>query len=358
MRKVLLIATTLLITLTLQTALIHAENPCDKAVVAYRVLAEDSDADECIAFVTIGYAHGIETGQTGNVVYKSRSGLGNKFATLEVIDTDTYLSICRLVGVTVEEYLREQDVQFECHEWSVKQRLEKAASAFEAEDWTRAQHFYATCRDSSPPDQTDLICDRLDQCAQYVLKERNRKLSRKEKKEQKGKIQRYHELAVHYLLRGDYLAAKEYNDRILRVEKKHKPAKETRALIDRHAAAMVAIDETNKFAGCSIEDTLNTLPDPSEFAPIEIYPAMTYECEAKYPANAKPDGVKGSVWVKSLISKAGKPLRSEIGESSGSEALDFAALKASYGNKYSPGIQNGRPVAVWVTYRVDFDPNR
>ncbi len=351
MRKALTIITVLSIALALQTALIHANDACDKAVIAYRIPGEDPIAKECVAFITLGYAHGIETGQTGDVVFKTKGGRALTTATLEVVDTDTYLSVFRLIGMTADEYMRDEDIQLECHEWSVRQRLEKAATAFEAEDWAKSQYFYATCRDSAPADQTDLICDRLDQCAQHVLEERNRKLSKEEKKKEKGKIQRYHELAIHYLLRGEYLAAQEYNDRILRVAKRHRAAKKTQKLIDRYAGAMLVTDEANKYAGCSTE---NGLPDVSDFVPVEVYPTMTYQCKVDYPKNAKRSGVEGTVAVQSLVSKNGKPIRSMIAESSGSEDIDYAALLASYGNRYKPGLQGGKPVAVWVIYRVDF----
>jgi len=47
-------------------------------------------------------------------------------------------------------------------------------------------------------------------------------------------------------------------------------------------------------------------------------------------------------------------LKAQIGKSSGTESLDEAAIEAAYKNKFKPGIQNGRPIKVWVTYKVDF----
>ena len=34
--------------------------------------------------------------------------------------------------------------------------------------------------------------------------------------------------------------------------------------------------------------------------------------------------------------------------------FDDAAIEAAYKCKYKPAIQNGRPVAVWVSYQVEF----
>jgi protein TonB len=41
--------------------------------------------------------------------------------------------------------------------------------------------------------------------------------------------------------------------------------------------------------------------------------------------------------------------------SSGVAVLDRAALKAAYKNKFRPAVQNGNPVAIWVTYKVKFE---
>jgi TonB family protein len=43
-----------------------------------------------------------------------------------------------------------------------------------------------------------------------------------------------------------------------------------------------------------------------------------------------------------------------VGKSSGTESLDEAAVEAAYKCKFKPGIQNNRPIKVWVTYKVDF----
>ncbi len=39
------------------------------------------------------------------------------------------------------------------------------------------------------------------------------------------------------------------------------------------------------------------------------------------------------------------------------QALDDAAVASAYKYKYKPAIQNGRPVGLWVSYKVDFKLN-
>ncbi len=96
------------------------------------------------------------------------------------------------------------------------------------------------------------------------------------------------------------------------------------------------------------------LPAPDEFVPVEVQPEMIYEHEPSYPRLAEQAGITGRVYVKALVDEEGNVLRAMVAKSSGTESLDEAAIEAAYHNKFKPGIQNGRPVKVWVTYKVDF----
>ena len=58
--------------------------------------------------------------------------------------------------------------------------------------------------------------------------------------------------------------------------------------------------------------------------------------------------------MKALVDREGKVRQAMVAKSSGTASLDEAAVQAAYKNRFKPGIQNGRPVAVWVTYKVDF----
>ena len=96
------------------------------------------------------------------------------------------------------------------------------------------------------------------------------------------------------------------------------------------------------------------LPAYDEFVPVEIYPEMVYQEKPVYPRIAEQAGITGEVWVQALVSKNGKVLDARVGKSSGTASLDEAAVAAAFKTKFKPGIQNGRPVAVWVTYKVEF----
>lgn len=99
------------------------------------------------------------------------------------------------------------------------------------------------------------------------------------------------------------------------------------------------------------------LPPADEFVPVEIYPEMIYEEKPEYPRLAKTAGLSGLVWVKALVDKDGNVRDAQVGKSSGTPSLDEAAVKAAFKCKFKPGIQNGKPVACWVTYKVEFKLN-
>ena len=99
----------------------------------------------------------------------------------------------------------------------------------------------------------------------------------------------------------------------------------------------------------------NYLPKHTEFVPRQIEPKMIYKHPPIYPRLLEKVGITGIVTVQVLIGKNGNVLDARIGKSSGVEALDEAALKAAYRNKFSPAIQNDRPVAVWAFYQVKFE---
>jgi protein TonB len=81
---------------------------------------------------------------------------------------------------------------------------------------------------------------------------------------------------------------------------------------------------------------------------------MIHEENPDYPRLAKQAGITGTVWIKALVDEQGDVLKAIVAKSSGTVSLDESAIDAAYKNKFKPGIQNGRPVKVWVTYPVEY----
>lgn len=83
-------------------------------------------------------------------------------------------------------------------------------------------------------------------------------------------------------------------------------------------------------------------------------PEMVFQQQPKYPKQAVREGHMGPVWITCLVSPEGNVVESIIGKSSGSPYLDYAALLASFQNKFKPARQDDRSVSIWVTYKVEF----
>ena len=97
------------------------------------------------------------------------------------------------------------------------------------------------------------------------------------------------------------------------------------------------------------------LPSMDEFVPVEIIAEMIYYETPDYPRLAEQAGLEGLVWIKALVGSDGSVRDAVVYKSSGTPSLDEAALVAAPGCKFKPAIQNGRPVAMWVTYKVNFE---
>ena len=95
-------------------------------------------------------------------------------------------------------------------------------------------------------------------------------------------------------------------------------------------------------------------PEPDEFIPVEVYPEMIHQVQTDYPEKEKQAGITGDVYVKVLVNIEGNVIKSMIAKSCGTVSLDKSAVDASYKNIFKPGIKDGRPVAVWVSYKVSF----
>ncbi len=96
------------------------------------------------------------------------------------------------------------------------------------------------------------------------------------------------------------------------------------------------------------------LPGKDEFVWAEIQPELIHSVQPDYPRFAKDAGLEGRVIVKALVGPEGSVLDAIVFGSSGHLLLDEAALAVAGKYKYKPAIQNGNPIAIWVTYTVEF----
>ncbi len=96
------------------------------------------------------------------------------------------------------------------------------------------------------------------------------------------------------------------------------------------------------------------IPARGEFRIVEKLPLVIELKQPIYPRLAKQAGIEGVVLLSVLVLNDGTVGRAVTEKSSGTVALDEAAVRAAYDNIFSPAIQSGRPVTCWVSYKVEF----
>ncbi|MCP4581709.1 MAG: energy transducer TonB [candidate division Zixibacteria bacterium] len=96
-------------------------------------------------------------------------------------------------------------------------------------------------------------------------------------------------------------------------------------------------------------------PKPGEFVFYEEKPILIENIQPIYPEMARRAGIEGVVWVNVLISSDGSVRDVKIIKDSDANAgFEEAAIDAAMQSTWKPAISNGRPVAVWTAYKVQF----
>ena len=95
-------------------------------------------------------------------------------------------------------------------------------------------------------------------------------------------------------------------------------------------------------------------PPRDSFVYCEKQPELVYQVIPEYPRLSRELGIEGVVHVQALVGVDGKVKRAEVYVSSGDGRLDDAAVEASLKYRFTPALQNGNPIPLWVTYQVVF----
>ncbi len=97
-------------------------------------------------------------------------------------------------------------------------------------------------------------------------------------------------------------------------------------------------------------------PDINAFVPVEKMPQVVVSVPPVYPDLAKRAGIEGTVYVKILVSKEGKPIKAVVVKSD-SEVFNQPAIDAAMKFVFTPAIQHKAPVMVWVVVPFRFRLN-
>ncbi|MBK9250022.1 MAG: TonB family protein [Ignavibacteria bacterium] len=99
-------------------------------------------------------------------------------------------------------------------------------------------------------------------------------------------------------------------------------------------------------------------PSPDDFIAVEKDPEPNYALLKKntvFPEMARRAGIEGKVIVRVLVGKDGKPKPGKYKiEDSSNEMFNQAAIDAIMKTPFTPAIQNGQPIEVWVTVPMNF----
>lgn len=96
-------------------------------------------------------------------------------------------------------------------------------------------------------------------------------------------------------------------------------------------------------------------PAPGVFVAYEESPRIVTLPAPKYPEIARKAEIEGTVYVEVLIDTRGKVRDARVLKGTGANVgFEDAALEAALRGEWRPAMQNNQPVAVWVSYPVQF----
>ena len=102
-----------------------------------------------------------------------------------------------------------------------------------------------------------------------------------------------------------------------------------------------------------VQPPKDQIPDMNAFIPVEKLPQVVSSAAPAYPELAKRAGVEGTVYVKILVNKEGKPLKAVVIKSA-SDIFNQPAIDAAMKFVFTPAIQHHNPVMVWVVVPFKF----
>ena len=97
--------------------------------------------------------------------------------------------------------------------------------------------------------------------------------------------------------------------------------------------------------------------NPPDFVAVEKLPVLIKAVKPEYPELARRASVEGTVYVKVLVDKEGKPKKPSIVRSD-ADIFNESALAAALQCMFTPAVMNNGPVAVWTTIPFHFKLNK
>lgn len=102
-----------------------------------------------------------------------------------------------------------------------------------------------------------------------------------------------------------------------------------------------------------VKKVANDDPDPTAFMAVEKSPEPIQRVIPTYPEIAQRAGLTGQVVLRVLVSKEGKPIKTQVMKAD-NEIFVEAAKEAAMKTLFTPAIQNGKPITCWVNIPYKF----
>jgi len=112
-----------------------------------------------------------------------------------------------------------------------------------------------------------------------------------------------------------------------------------------------ALDTTGTGSGILM---VESLPPMNAYIPHEVEPKWLHKPPLVYPEAARSFGYEGSVMIKALLDYDGAVMRIAVLRSSGYPILDSAAVDYIASSKFSPALQQKKPVRVWIGQTITY----
>ncbi len=117
------------------------------------------------------------------------------------------------------------------------------------------------------------------------------------------------------------------------------------------------LDATEEVDGAPLPEDLRASPT---FTPFTVRPDLVNRTEVSaalieaYPTELREAGIGGTTSVWFLLDATGAVRETRVQEPSGHAAVDAAALEVARAMKFTPALNAGEPVPVWVAFPITF----
>ena len=300
---------------------------------------------KALVLIDGGCAKGLTVGMKG-VIWDHSEGKPIKLANVELSDVQAFESLCLVESLRRKIVTTRHRVTFDQPPLTLTELLSRAEQYYTSGLREQALSCYEEL--SGLADSNALVKSRLEELHRVRWFREDPKTMVDSIRIQK-QFPAWLKVAEAYIRLDKASGARRYVDKILTIDSTNQAASELGIALS--ASEDCKLDMKVLFLGSKDTSGIDRLPRITSvgYALPRIPPGDYYS--EWYPRNKKePD----SVWIRALVGSKGQVLRAEVHSSSGMRELDSAAVEAAFETKFESGILCGRPMAMWVKWKVEF----